>query len=165
MRVLVASAFRPPWELDLEDLSGQLEVALQDHGHEVESIRIPFGRDPDALWTQLFALRMTNVSDVGELLVATSAPCHLLRHRHKVLWMTEHYPWLEEGSAALESLRLADRRACEEASAAYAVSQSLRERIARPSASPVEVLPPPLHGSWDRVIAALTESDRGRGDR
>ena len=104
MWILVASAFRPSEESDQEDLGRALEIALRDHGHEVESIRIPFDRDPDALLTQLFSFRMTNVSDVGELLVATGTPCHLLRHWRKVLWLTEHYPWLDDESPEFRSL-------------------------------------------------------------
>lgn len=156
MWILVASAFRPSWEPDQEDdLGGQLEIALRDQGHEVESIRMPFDPDPDALWSQLFSFRMTNVSDVGELLVATSAPCHMLRHRRKVLWLTEHYPWLDDESPELRSLTSADREAFGEASAAFAVSERLCERIARSSGSAVELLPAPKR-SWDAVIAGLT---------
>lgn len=160
MWVLLASAFRPSWEPGQEDIARHLEAALRDHGHEVESIRIPFDRDPDALWSQLFAFRMANVSDVGDLLVATSTPCHLLRHRRKVLWLTEHYPWLDDESPALRSLMIADRQACAEASAAFAVSEPLCRRIARSGAGPVQLLPPPLE-SWDRVVAALTGTSQG----
>ena len=103
---------------------------------------------------------MTHVRDVGELLVATGTPCHLLRHRRKVLWLTEHYPWLADGSAALDSLAVADRQACAEASATFAGSEALRGRIAGVSGGAVGLLPPPPEGSWDRVIAALTGSSR-----
>ncbi|HEY1516769.1 MAG TPA: hypothetical protein VGF91_10150 [Solirubrobacteraceae bacterium] len=165
MFVVVASAFRASWEPEREDLGGALETALRDRGHEVDSLRIPFDPDPDALWSQLFAVRMTNISDVGELLVATDAPCHLLRHRHKVLWLTEHYPWLEDESAALGSLSTADRQALGEARAAFAVSRRLQERIARSSGSGVGLLSPPGRGSWDRVIGTLIGIDSGSGSR
>lgn len=156
MIILVASEFRPSWEPGQEDLGRTLELALRDHGHEVEAIRIPFDRDPRALWAQLFALRMTNVSDVGDLLVATGTPCHLLRHRRKVLWLTEHYPWLDNGSAAVASLSVADHQACGEASAVFAVSEHLCDRIAGSSGRAVKPLPPPPQGSWEGVVAALT---------
>jgi hypothetical protein len=162
MWILIASAFRPSGEPDREDIARQLEIALRDHGHEVESIQIPFDRDPDLLLGQVFAARMTNVRDVGELLVATSTPCHLLRHRRKVLWLTEHYPWLDDESAELRSLSAADRQAFTEANATFAVSERLCQRIARSSGSTARLLLPP-RGSWDCVIAALTETDRGPG--
>jgi hypothetical protein len=165
MMILVASGCRPSWEPGQEDLGLALEVALRDYGHEVESIRIPFDRDPEALWAQLFAFRLTNVSDVGELLVATGTPCHLLRHRRKVLWLTEHYPWLDDGSTALHSLRVADRQACGEAGAVFADSERLCDRIARSSGRAVEPLPPPPRGSWDRVVAALTMRDQAPSNR
>jgi hypothetical protein len=165
MWILVASAFRPSEESDHEDLGRALEIALRDHGHEVEPIRIPFDRDPDALLTQLFSFRMTNVSDVGELLVATGTPCHLLRHWRKVLWLTEHYPWLDDESPEFRSLVVADRTAFGEARAAFAASEHLCERVGRSSGSAVELLPPPPQGSWDRVVEALTARDHGTGDR
>jgi hypothetical protein len=165
MWILVASRFRPSWEPDQEDLGGALEIALRDHGHEVDSIRIPFDRDPSALLTQLFGFRMTNVSDVGELLVATGTPCHLLRHQRKVLWLTEHYSWIDDESPELRSLMVADRQAVDEARAAFAVSEHLCKRVARSSGCAVALLPPPPRGSWDRVVATLTASDRGSGGR
>ena len=161
MWILVASAFRPSEGPDHDDLGTELEVALRDRGHEVDSIRIPFDRDPSALLSQLFALRMTNVRDVGELLVATGTPCHLLRHWRKVLWLTEHYPWLDDESPEFRSLMTADRTALSEARAAFAASEHLCERLARSSGSGVELLPPPPGGSWDRVVAELTMSDHG----
>lgn len=159
MMILVASTYRPSWEPGREDLGRGLESALRDHGHVVESIRIPFDRDPDALWEQLFAFRQTNVIDVGELLVVTGTPCHLLRHRRKVLWLTEHYPWLEDGSTALASLATADRQACGEADDVFAVSERLCDRITRSGGRAVEQLRPPPHGSWDHVVATVTRAD------
>ena len=150
MRVLIASPFRPSWESGQRDFGRALEFAMQDRGHEVDAIRIPFDRDLDTLWAQLLAFRLTDVSDVGELLVATGTPCHLLRHPRKVLWLTEHYPWIDDGSTALDSLRAVDRQACGEATAAFAVSQRLCDRIARSGGRAVEPLPPPRQGSWER---------------
>ena len=134
---------------------------MQDHGHEVDAIRIPFDPDLDALWSQLLAFRLTDVSEWGELLVATGTPCHLLRHPHKVLWLTEHYPWIDDRSGTLQSLRAADRQACEEATEAFAVSQRLCDRIAQSSGRAVELLSPPRQVPWNRIVAALT----GREER
>jgi hypothetical protein len=161
MWVLVASPFRLSGEPDDEAPDRQLEIALRDHGHEVDSIQIPFDPDPDALWEQLFAFRMTHVRDVGELLVATGTPCHLLRHRRKILWLTEHYPWLDDGSAVLRSLAVADRQACAEARATFAASEPVRDRIARSSRTAPGLLAPPPEGSWERVVAGLTGPGRG----
>lgn len=156
MRVLVASGFHHSDDPGARDLGHALELALGDAGHEVEAIRIPFDRDPDALWPQLLAFRLTDVSDVGDLLVATAAPCHLLRHPCKVLWLAEHYPWIEDLCAAFQSLRTSDRQACAEAVAAFAISQSLCDRVASSSGWPVEPLAPPSDASWDTVIETLT---------
>lgn len=133
---------------------------MQDHGHDVEAIRIPFDPDPDELCGQLLAFRLTDVGEWCELLVATGTPCHLLRHPRKVLWLTEHYPCIDGRSAALDLFRAADRQACDEATAAFAVSRGLCNRIAQSSGRPIELLPPPQHGSWHRVVAALTGDDR-----
>lgn len=162
MWILVASALRPASTPGQDDLAAELESALRARGHEVDSVQIPFDCNPDELWAQLFAFRMTNVSDVGELLVATGTPSHLLRHRRKVLWLTEHYPWLDDDSPELRSLMDADRQACSEAIATFAVSEPLCERISRSSGGTAELLAPPPAGSWGSVIATLTRSDIGR---
>ncbi|MBV8953702.1 MAG: hypothetical protein JO179_06175 [Solirubrobacterales bacterium] len=132
---------------------------MQDRGYEVDAIRIPFDPDPATLWMQLLAFRLTDVSDVGELLVATGTPSHLLRHPRKVLWLIEHYPWFDDQDDALESMRTADRQACEEATALFAASSALCDRVARSSGRSVKALSPPEQGSWDPVIAALTGSN------
>lgn len=159
MRVMIASPFRPSWEPGQEDLGGALELALRDRGHEVDAIRIPFDRDPVQLVPQLLALRLTDVSDVGELFVATGTPCHLLQHPRKVLWLSEHYPWLDDGSTAFQSLRSVDRQACGEATAVFAVSDQLCDRVARLSGRAVDPLSVPPDGSWQAVVAALTGAE------
>jgi hypothetical protein len=159
MRILIASPFRPWCEPGQEDLGRALELAMQDRGHEIDAIRIPFDRESDELVPQLLAFRLTDVSDVGDLLVATGTPCHLLRHPRKVLWLTEHYPWINDGSTAFELLGRADRQACGEATAVFAVSERLCERIARVSGRAVELLPPP-QGSWRAIVTALTGGER-----
>ena len=156
MRVLAASAFHHSDDPESRDLGHALELAFGDAGHEVEAIRIPFDRDRDALWPQLLAFRLTDVSDVGDLLVATAAPCHLLRHPCKVLWLAEHYPWIEDEGVEFQSLRTSDRQACAEAAGAFAISQSLCDRVARSSGWPVEPLAPPPDASWDTVIETFT---------
>lgn len=157
MRVLIASPFRASFEPGQTDLGRALELAMRDHGHAVDTVRIPFHPDPDALWPQLLAFRLTDVSERNELLVAIGTPCHLLRHPRKVLWLTEHYPWIDDRCAALQSLRASDREACDEAIGVFAASQRLCDRIARSSGRTVELLSPPPHGSWPPLVVALTE--------
>jgi hypothetical protein len=160
MRVLIAGPFRPSSEQG-NDHARALELAMRDQGHEVDAIRIPFDPDPETLWPQLLAFRLTDVSDIGELLVATATPCHLLRHPRKVLWLTEHYPWIDDESATLRSLQTADRRASAEATALFASSPRLRDRITRSTGAAVELLrPPQQEESWGPVIAALTGGER-----
>jgi hypothetical protein len=160
MRVLIAGPFRPSSEPEQTDYARALEVAMRGHGHEVDAIRIPFDPDPETLWSQLLAFRLTDVSDVAELFVATAAPCHLLRHPRKVLWMTEHYPRIEDGSAAFRSLQTADRQAGAEAMAAFAISPRLCDRVERSTGIAVQLLrSPQQEGSWASVIAVLTGAE------
>ncbi len=161
MRVLIASPFRPSWESGQTDLGRALELAMKDHGHEVDAIRIPFDPDPAALWAQLLAFRLTDLSDEAELLVATGTPCYLLRHPRKILWLTEHYPWIDDRGTALHSLRAADREACGEATATFAVSQLLCDRITHSTGCAIGLVAPPRQGSWHSVVATLTGDTRG----
>lgn len=158
MRIIVAAAFRPEWEPASTDLGPALEQALEREGHAVEAIRIPFEPSPDSVAPQLLALRLTDVGNVGDLLIATAAPFHLLRHRRKVLWLSEHYPWLEDVSEPPDWLRLADQLAIDEAHTAYAVSSDLCARIARVSDRVVVPLPPPAaeEQGWSSVVSVLT---------
>jgi hypothetical protein len=158
--VLIASSFRPSCEPGQTDLGRALELAMQEHGHDVNAIRIPFDPDPELLWAQLLAFRLTDVSERNELLVATCTPCHLLRHPHKVLWLTEHYPRIDDRCTTFQSLQASDREACGEAVGVFAASQRLCERIARSSGHAVELLSPPSDGSWPPLVAALTDDDQ-----
>lgn len=161
MRILVASAFRPAWEPAGPDLAPALERALARAGHDVESIRIPFEPDPDGAAPQLLALRLTDVRDTGHLLIATAAPCHLIRHARKVLWLSEHYPWPDELGEPPEWMRQSDRQAVDEAQAAYAVSLDLCARIRFLTGRAIAPLPAPAaeDESWNDVLSVLTAPD------
>jgi hypothetical protein len=175
MRILVASTFVPLRAQGADVLAASLAVALTDRGHEAERVRIPFGDHPGPMLEQVLALRLTEISDIGELLIAVGTPAHLLRHQCKVLWLPERGvgpdPWsagLEqpvvnrEGMLLREALIAADKLAFGEAQRVFAGSRAGCERLSRLNGIDVEPLPSPLSdaepsGSWDSVVAMLAE--------
>jgi hypothetical protein len=173
MRILVASTFVPLRPQSADVLAAWLSVALAERGHDAERVRIPFAVDPATLLEQALALRLTEISDVGELLIAVGAPAYLLRHRRKVLWLPERDrepdPWsvqLEQpggdrqGMLLRETLIAADKLALGEAQRVFAGSRAGCERLRRSNGVAAEPLPSPIGradsvGAWDDVVGTL----------
>jgi hypothetical protein len=163
VRILVANTYAP-LELDgREAAAASLADALAALGHETERVRIPFAEDSKTVLEQILALRLTEISDEGELLIAVGTRAHLLRHRRKVLWLgqgdAERATWNGTSPRAtdelLAALRSADRLALAEAERVFAVTSEECDRIWRFGG----VLAEPLAESpaeWGEMAAALT---------
>jgi glycosyltransferase involved in cell wall biosynthesis len=90
MRIVLASTFVPFINGGARFIVEWLEEKLLEHGHEVERFYFPFIDDVDELLSQSVALRMVDLSEVGDRLIAFRPPSHLLRHPNKVLWFIHH---------------------------------------------------------------------------
>jgi hypothetical protein len=173
MRIFVANAFVLFSDGGVDALAADLGTALEGDGHVVERLRIPFEPAPGAMLAQILALRLTEVSDTGELMICLGAPAHLLRHQRKVLWVGHFGDWAtclgqtralprdEQGELLRKAVLTADRISVHEATRVFAASADDRECVRQLSGVVAEPLVPPPGGpppsqDWTAVVAALS---------
>ena len=68
-----------------------LVSAVSERGHEVNTIEIPFLSVWDQMLDQMLALRLMDVSDDADVLVAIRPPSYALSHPNKRLWFIHHH--------------------------------------------------------------------------
>jgi len=158
MKVIVASTYVPFVDGGGRMIVRDLVSALEDRGHEVDTVEIPFLSDWRQMPAQMLAIRMMDLADRGDRLIAIRTPSYLLRHRRKVLWFIHHHrgaydlwgtpyqhiPYTPEGLSARRALRQADDIAFAEASRIYTNSGVVRDRLRRFNGVDADVLYPPL---------------------
>lgn len=143
MKVIVATTFEPfrPGGGDL--ISDWLNVMLQRAGHDVELFRFPFAPRYKEMLDQMLALRLMDISERGDRLIAIRTPSYLIRHPSKVLWFIHHirvaydlwgtpYGGMPDTAEALryrEAIRNADNVAFSEAHAIYTNSRVVSKRL------------------------------------
>ena len=156
MRVVVASTFVPFVDGGASFIVDWLEQMLLRHGHEVETLRIPFDSHYPELLDQMLALRLLDVSAHGDRLIAIRTPSYLLRHPAKVLWFIHHHrgaydlwgtpyqdiPDTPGGRRIREAIVSADNLAFGEARAVFTNSGVVRDRLRRFNGVNAEVLVP-----------------------
>jgi glycosyltransferase involved in cell wall biosynthesis len=132
--------------------------ALQERGHEVEVLSVPFDDDPEHLLEQLVGLRRMPLADAGEVLVTVRWPAHVARHPRKRAWFIHHhrvffdlwdspyrpFPDRPYWRALREQLRTADGTGLRECRRVFANSRVVAERLHRFNAIDAELLLPPL---------------------
>lgn len=133
-------------------------AALLHRGHEVDTILLPFHPDPATIPEQLLALRLLDVSDRGDLLIAIRTPSYVLRHPNKVVWFIHHHRpaydlWgtvyqdvadTPAGLSLREPIIQADNLGLREARAVFANSHVTARRLMEFNRLDADVLYPPL---------------------
>jgi glycosyltransferase involved in cell wall biosynthesis len=170
VRVIVASTFVPFVEGGSRIIVRDLARAISDHGHEVDTVEIPFVSAWDEMLEQMLAIRMIDLSESSDVLVAIRTPSYLLCHPHKRLWFIHHHrgaydlwgtPWQDipatpEGLAVRDAIVAADNRYLREAERIFTNSRIVSERLQRFNDLESEVLYPPL-GQPDTFTAGKAE--------
>jgi glycosyltransferase involved in cell wall biosynthesis len=158
LNVLVASTFVPFIRGGDSKIVSDLCAALRRRGHEVDTVLLPFHPDPDMIPEQLLALRLLDVSDKGDLLIAIRTPSYLLRHENKIVWFIHHHRpaydlWgttyqdvadTPSGLSLREPIIHADDLGLREATALFANSRVTARRLRDFNRLEAEVLYPPL---------------------
>ena len=158
MRILIASTFVPFVRGGDARIVDDLTRELEARGHEVDTVLMPFVPRPEAIPDQLLALRLVDVTDAGDALIAIRTPSYLLRHPRKVVWFIHHHrpaydlwgtahqdlPDSPRGLALREPILQADDLALREARHVFANSNVTAARLRAYNRIDAEVLYPPL---------------------
>ncbi len=158
MQVLVASTVMPFIEGGGTFIVDWLEAALRERGHDVEVLKLPFRLTTPGMPARMVGMRLFDVSDCGDRLIAIRYPAHLLRHHSKVAWFIHHHrPVYDlwgtqhqdvradpEGETYRAMFRSADNVALRETRHLYTNSAIVRDRLRRFNGLHGEVLYPPV---------------------
>ena len=144
--------------------------AIRERDHEVDTIEIPFLSTWDTMLEQMLALRLMDVSEAADVLVAIRTPSYLLRHPNKRLWFIHHHrgaydlwgtpyqdiPSTPEGLAVRDAIVAADQLYLAEAKRIFTNSEIVAGRLREFNGIEGEVLYPPL-GEPDRFVLREAE--------
>ncbi len=158
MKVLVATTCVPFVDGGARTIVRDLTRALLDRGHQVDTIEIPFKSAWDEMLEQMLAIRLMDVSDRADVLVAMRTPSYLLRHPNKRVWFIHHHrgaydlwgtpyqdiPATAEGLAVREAIIAADNLYLREAERIFTNSKIVADRLQKYNALDGQVLYPPL---------------------
>lgn len=159
MRVIVATTFVPFVNGGANLLAEWLGKILEERGHQVEILRFPFSPRCEELLEQLLALRLIDVTQHGDRVIAIRPPAYLIKHPDKVVWFIHHHrgaydlwstpyqdlPSTPEGLRWRDSIRSGDNVALGEARHLYCNSKLMAARLAQYNQVQAEVLYPPLY--------------------
>jgi len=158
MKIILASCVAPFVEGGSTFIVDWLGEMIQAFGHEVDVLKLPFSSKGPEMLEQMLALRLIDVSQHGDRLIAIRTPSYLLRHPNKVLWFIHHHrgaydlwgtkyqdlPNTPEGIRYRDSIINADNRAFSEARAIFCNSQVVADRLKKFNNVNSEVLYPPI---------------------
>ncbi len=158
MDIVIASTITPFVKGGDVVIVDSLEEALTARGHSVFTLRIPFDPDYRLMADQMLALRLLDVRNYGERLIAIRPPSYLLRHPHKLLWFIHHhrtaydlwnepyreFPDNEEGLAYRDLIYSSDMAALREARKIFTLSSVVSQRLRHFNGIESEVLYSPL---------------------
>ncbi len=158
MKVIIASTILPFIEGGSTFIVDWLDEMLRRHGHDVEVLKLPFHSHHPEMPEQMLALRLLNISEHADRLIAIRTPSYLLRHPRKVLWFIHHHraaydlwgteygniPDTPEGWGYRNMIWDADNLAFSEARRIFTNSQVVSNRLKQFNNVSSEVLYPPL---------------------
>ncbi len=158
MRVLVASTYVPFVVGGADRIVRDLARAVQERGHEVDTVEIPFSSNWEEMLEQMLAIRLIDVSAAADVLIAIRTPSYLLSHPNKRLWFIHHHrgaydlwgtpyqdiPATPEGRAVRDAIVAADNIYLREAQRIFTNSRIVSDRLRRFNDLHSEVLYPPL---------------------
>lgn len=154
----MASTFVPFLKGGGVQIADELVLALREHGHEVDTVMLPFHSYPPEMIEQMLGMRLLDLSESGDRLIAIRTPSYILPHPEKLLWFIHHHRgaydlWgsqlgdirnTAEGRRLRQAIVAADERFLPEAKRIYTNSKVVGERLKRFSNLDSEVLYPPL---------------------
>jgi glycosyltransferase involved in cell wall biosynthesis len=158
MRIILVTSVTPFVEGGSTQIVAWLRQQLTRCGHEVEVFEFPISEVYPEMLDQLLALRLLDLTQHGDRLIAVRTPSHLLRHPNKVAWFIHHYrsaydlwgtqyqtiPNGAEGLAYRDAIINVDNAALQECTRVFSNSIVVRDRLLKFNAISSTVLYPPL---------------------
>ncbi|HEY7134368.1 MAG TPA: glycosyltransferase family 4 protein [Acidimicrobiia bacterium] len=158
MRVLVVSSVMPFVDGGGTLIVDWLEEGLREHGHQVDVVRLPFRLTTRGMPARVAGMRLFDVAEHGDRMIAIRYPAHVVRHPQKVVWFIHHHRPLfdlwgtryqdvlddAEGRTIREMLRCSDNVTLAEARRLFTNSQVVGDRLRRFNGLESEVLYPPV---------------------
>ena len=174
MRIILASTIVPFVNGGARFIVEWLEEKLREHGHDVERFYLPFLDDADHLLSQTAALRLMDLGQNSDRLIAFRPPAYVLRHPHKTVWFIHHIrayydlwdsdygpPKTAPQRALRSALHRLDGQSLGEAKRIYTNSKVVADRLRDFNGIRAEPLYPPIYqperfhtrGYGDEVVA------------
>lgn len=158
MRVVIASTVVPFIEGGGTFIVDWLDLMLRRHGHDVETLKLPFRSSTPVVLEQMLALRLMDIGEQADRLICIRPPAHLLRHPNKVLWFIHHHrqvydlwdtpycdvPDTPGGRRYAHAIIRADETAFAEARAIFTNSRVVGDRLKRFNDVDSAVVYPPI---------------------
>ncbi len=173
MKVIILNTQMPFVRTNVDNVAEALQVALQIRSYDAEIVRIPFeGWSLESIPRHILACRLLKIHAAApDLVIALQFPVYYVPFVHKKVWLLDAFgdnnglPAAPEARRIREMIRNADSLYLREASAVYASSNEMAERLKMDNSLDVNgVLYPPLPNSegfriadfnWDAVIERL----------
>jgi glycosyltransferase involved in cell wall biosynthesis len=158
VKIIVASTIVPLIRGGGTAIVSDLTHALRARGHDVDEVLIPFHSSQETMTAQMVALRLLDLADASDLLIAIRTPSYLIEHPNKVVWFIHHHrssfdlwstgyrdlPLDESGLGRRMHLLDADNHHLRRARRLFANSAVTAQRLRRFNGLEAEVLYPPL---------------------
>ena len=158
MKVLLTSSYVPFIKGGGTAIVEWLETKLVEHGHQVETIFLPFVESMDNMFDQMLSYRLLDMTESADRMIAFRPPAYLLKHPHKILWFIHHfrafYDLWDSGYCGIENTpknnafrsRLMDSDAVglRESKHIFTNSQIVSDRLQKFNQIDSEVLYPPV---------------------
>jgi glycosyltransferase involved in cell wall biosynthesis len=158
MKIALVSSVVPFIKGGARNIVEWLAENLQDAGHQVEIVYLPFSEDPPALFSQLSAFRSVDLTDAADLVITFRPPAHVVKHPRKVVWFIHHirsyydmwdseYRGMEDNDfnrQRRDSLREIDTRALNEATKVFSNSDVVASRLSEFNGVQATTLYPPV---------------------
>jgi glycosyltransferase involved in cell wall biosynthesis len=187
-RIVICGAQVPFTRGGAEYLIDGLKEALEERGHLVDVVALPFAYHPHPRITQSALswrlLDLTHVNDTPiDVVIGTKFPSYLVRHPNKVVWlvhqMRQVYDWYgtplsdfvntPDDRAIRQTVFRMDRRGLSEAKHVYTISRNVSQRLLRFNALPSTPLYPPSRyasqlriGAYGDYILSPSRLDRAK---
>ncbi len=184
MRIIIATGVAPFVEGGSTQIVDWLSQQLHSRGHEIDVLRFPISEQYPEMLEQLLALRLLDLTQHGDRLIAVRTPSHLLRHPDKAVWFIHHYrgaydlwgtkyqsiPNTAEGIAYREAIIHADTTGLRESGRLFCNSNIVKDRLLKFNNVHADVLYPPLfkperfhpgpYGDYLLCVARMTHHKR-----